>query len=320
MKQISREQSELIDAVIAELTTGGISPGVLEKDIHVTDALEALTALSHDHVRLAFCGGTSLSKAHRLIERMSEDVDLKVIINPSHGMSNSKLKSHLSELKAKVASTLEEIGLEERTDQRLALNENRYFASHWSYAPAYESDVSLRPYLSLELTVRIPQHGTVTKDIGYLVEQLAKQKKTNVSLDCVTVEETLSEKILSFLRRYSQHRAGLMRAQWDKALVRHVYDVYCISSLDPDALHRAHPQFKALVDYDVSEFGVQYEAFAKNPKQTLLDALAKTEGDSKLHEEYKTRLIPLVFGPVRPSYPEAHQVFSQCADALLQSL
>ena len=52
MKQISREQSELIDAVIAELTTGGISPGVLEKDIHVTDALEALTALSHDHVRL----------------------------------------------------------------------------------------------------------------------------------------------------------------------------------------------------------------------------------------------------------------------------
>ena len=235
-------------------------------------------------------------------------------------MSNSKLKSHLSELKAKVASTLEEIGLEERKDQRLALNENRYFASHWSYAPAYESDVSLRPYLSLELTVRIPQHGTVTKDIGYLVEQLAKQKKTNVSLDCVTVEETLSEKILSFLRRYSQHRAGLMRAQWDKALVRHVYDVYCISSLDPDALHRAHPQFKALVDYDVSEFGVQYEAFAKNPKQTLLDALAKTEGDSKLHEEYKTRLIPLVFGPVRPSYPEAHQVFSQCADALLQSL
>lgn len=160
MKRISREQSELIDAAIAETAVDAITPGVLEKDIHVTDALAALARFSHPHVRLAFCGGTSLSKAYRLIERMSEDVDLKVLVDDRHGMSKSALRTHLGKLRNKVAETLTGQGFQERSELRLALNDNRYFASHWSYATAYEHDTSLRPYLSLELTVRTPRHGT----------------------------------------------------------------------------------------------------------------------------------------------------------------
>jgi hypothetical protein len=70
-----------------------------EKDIHVTDVLAALSNLkvSHGHfkglkkgelskiddgIQLVFAGGTCLSKAHRLIARMSEDIDIKVILLP----------------------------------------------------------------------------------------------------------------------------------------------------------------------------------------------------------------------------------------------
>lgn len=63
MKTISSEQKDLIDALVAEGLAGNLSAAVLEKDVHVTDALHALSELQHPHVRFVFCGGTSLSKA-----------------------------------------------------------------------------------------------------------------------------------------------------------------------------------------------------------------------------------------------------------------
>lgn len=53
----------------------GINPAIIEKDFWVCWVLKKLFAseLSDD---LVFKGGTSLSKAHRLIERFSEDIDL----------------------------------------------------------------------------------------------------------------------------------------------------------------------------------------------------------------------------------------------------
>ncbi|KEZ00844.1 hypothetical protein GQ57_38470 [Burkholderia sp. MSh2] len=92
MKTITIDQRELIDALLAEKDVGGISAAILEKDIHVTDALRALSAIVHEHVQLVFCGGTSLSKAYGIIERMSEDIDLKIVLPPSHGLSDSALR------------------------------------------------------------------------------------------------------------------------------------------------------------------------------------------------------------------------------------
>lgn len=57
--------------------------GLLEKDEHLTDALRALFALPLDGMSLVFCGGTNLSKAHGLIERMSEDAELKIVLSSS---------------------------------------------------------------------------------------------------------------------------------------------------------------------------------------------------------------------------------------------
>lgn len=57
MKTITTDQREVIDALLAEEDVGGISAAILEKDIHVTDALRALSAIAHEHVKLVFCGG-----------------------------------------------------------------------------------------------------------------------------------------------------------------------------------------------------------------------------------------------------------------------
>ena len=53
-----------------------IAPGLIEKDYWVTHALWALHDMGFD---VWFKGGTSLSKGFGLIERFSEDLDLKVL-------------------------------------------------------------------------------------------------------------------------------------------------------------------------------------------------------------------------------------------------
>lgn len=53
-------------------------PGLVEKDFHVVRALRALAGIAHTGATLAFGGGTSLCRAYRLIDRMSEDIDLRI--------------------------------------------------------------------------------------------------------------------------------------------------------------------------------------------------------------------------------------------------
>ena len=80
MRILAKDRADLIEALVAETDLGRVTAGLLEKDEHLTDALRTVFALEFDCVQLVFCGGTSLSKAHGLIERMSEDADIKVVL------------------------------------------------------------------------------------------------------------------------------------------------------------------------------------------------------------------------------------------------
>ena len=153
MKTISPSQRDLIDAIVTE--SGG-SAALLEKDIHVTDALKVLFALKFDKCRFVFCGGTSLSKAYGVIERMSEDVDLKIVMSSNHGLSRSGMKNYLRDVHKQVNEAMMRFGFEEDAGRKV-LNEYRYCASSWLYHSEYGASTALRPHLSLEFTVRDPQ-------------------------------------------------------------------------------------------------------------------------------------------------------------------
>ena len=318
MKTITTDQRELIDALLAEGDFGGISAAILEKDIHVTDALRALSTMAHEHVKLVFCGGTNLSKAHGIIERMSEDVDLKVVLSPAHGLSDSALKKHLSALKGKVIATLTGLDFEEIPEAAIARNANRYFASSWMYSSAYGPHQSLRTHLSVEFTMRTPAFDTSEHQLGYLIDRLADRAGEAFAMQCVSVEETLAEKILSFLRRFAEHRAKV-REKWDEALVRHIYDTWCIVSVDPGAADRAATHFRDLVEFDRGEF-CHHEAFVNDPATCMKTALGEIELDAQTISEYANKLIPLIYGKDKPAFNEAFGVFKTVADKLLATV
>ena len=70
------DKPTLQDLLEVQRHFGLTSPALVEKDWHVVKALGAITAAKTAPTRLVFGGGTALSRAHRLIRRMSEDIDL----------------------------------------------------------------------------------------------------------------------------------------------------------------------------------------------------------------------------------------------------
>jgi len=319
MRKITESQVELIDAVIAEKATGGLTPAILEKDIHVTEALHTLFSIQYPHIDLIFCGGTSLSKAHGIIERMSEDIDLKVKLSSEHRMSRSAEKNHLRNFKHQLIEQMIKAGFEQTHTGPEAHNENKYVATTWQYESCYSGDVSLRPHLRLEYTVRTPAFPVSSVLIGSLVDQLAEQEGTKLPITCIAIEETLAEKVLSFLRRYAQHRSGAGQQPWDTALVRHIYDVFCIVQAVPHSVEKAKNHFADLVKFDTNEFSL-HTTFTKNPKACMFTALEAVETDAQTRTEYQTRLMPLIYGKTQPGFADAFQVFKTSSNALLATL
>ena len=112
MRILAKDRADLIEALVAETDLGRVTAGLLEKDEHLTDALRTVFALEFDCVQLVFCGGTSLSKAHGLIERMSEDADIKVVLTDAgRQLSRTKLRRYLGdEVRVRVGRALSDIG------------------------------------------------------------------------------------------------------------------------------------------------------------------------------------------------------------------
>jgi predicted nucleotidyltransferase component of viral defense system len=321
MKVLRSERQELIDALVAETAMGGITAGLLEKDEHLTDALRALFALRLDGMSLAFCGGTSLSKAHGLIERMSEDADLRIVLSSSsEPISRTQIRKRLSTLKSTVSETLTSIGLVEDKSRARALNENRYFCSEWSYTRQYDSVGGLRPHLQIELTARSPVLDIVTCHIGSLADHLAERKDNTFAVPTVAVAETIAEKVLSFLRRYAQHRVGLMQQDWDATLVRHIYDIHCVYRRDADIVAIAAQAFPKLVAVDQNEFGSQFPDFAAGALTVLTGGLRQASVDTTIQAEYTSNLIPLIYGNETPEFGEAFDSFNAVAVSLLATL
>jgi hypothetical protein len=77
MDRVARLSINERSALFAETAAGKkTTPAVAEKDFWVTWLLDRLFSDSELARLLMFKGGTSLSKAYRLIERFSEDIDL----------------------------------------------------------------------------------------------------------------------------------------------------------------------------------------------------------------------------------------------------
>jgi hypothetical protein len=80
------------------------------KDFHVVRAINAIAALDASPFALVFGGGTALARPHRLVRRMSEDVDFKIVPTPTSPASRNGQRRALGDLTDKVTAALQAAG------------------------------------------------------------------------------------------------------------------------------------------------------------------------------------------------------------------
>ncbi len=320
-----------------------------EKDVHITDALRELSRIKVVHTahkisqkkgdprpgtleitsQLVFAGGTCLSKAHGLIERMSEDIDIKIVLGevPSgyalpKGQSD---RARLGDIQTKVCAQLESIGFTltvvEEESNPVSRDNRRYYCLAVDYGPEF-MDISgvLRPQLKVELIHRHPKLNQQMLDFGYLVDRfIGRESVERVQVPCISIAETLAEKVLSLLRRCAWYWDGYQRGDFDTALVRHIYDVWRINTSLPEAVDKAGEVFEALVLEDVKEFEGQNPDFDAAPYAILRRTLVRAATDDGLRKNFDQRLAPLLFAKDKPTFDVCFSSFNAVAKTLLSA-
>lgn len=313
MKTISPQDYDLINDLRSEGLTD-LPPGIIEKDLLLTEAIQAVVTTMSDDVRTVFCGGTSLSKAHGLIDRMSEDMDFKTVV--PEDMSRNARKNLLSKFKKQLASELGGFGFVVPEGGIRARNENRYISLNLEYKSLFDPVASLRPEIQVELNASTPELPTATLPITSMVSNLTGGPLPGVSAECVSHTETLTEKVLSFLRRTAEFRAGRNRGAYDDRLVRHLYDVRAIISGKPDTVLPIE-YFAKTVMGDAVQFKNQYPEFLEDPLGQMRLVLAELNHQPELFEHNYERFVgELVFGDPVP-FSEARSAFAGVAERFL---
>ena len=297
-----------------------LDPSILEKDLLITEVLGLLTEFDWGDVKPVFCGGTSLSKGHRVLERMSEDVDFKLVL--PEGWSRSQARRQLSELRQKLTAHLRQAGFALPDEGITVFNENRYTCFALAYEPQFPLAAALRAELRLDLTVHTPLLEPVRVEVQSLLAAFIPLDEQAIEYMAVSMPETLVEKLVSFLRRTAGWPQQLERKPDDEQLVRHLYDVHQLLAAMPrgaQALQQLQPLFNQTVAGDREKFGRQELEFDLDPSSWLQKSLEQLQTSGELEELYERFVGELVWGPPVP-FSTAREWFSALADELLAGL
>jgi len=269
------------------------------KDFYVVRAIKAVASVDASPFILVFGGGTALARAHKLVKRMSEDVDFKIVSPHGSSVSRGNRRKLLGVLRERVNDVLQAAGFSfDPTDKTTtwSRDENSYTVWHLPYDGSVGDD--LRPMIQVELTHASLRLDAVEKPVSSFVAEAFSHPPEVSSIPCVSLTETAAEKLVSLTRRTAMERAGLSRDP-DPTLVRHIYDLHAMRDhIDLDELARLVPLIAAA---DAAEFRNQYPAYALDIKGETRSAATALQTDDLYRKRYNDFMSAMVYGD-RPDF------------------
>ena len=272
------------------------SVGLVEKDLHVIRAIAALAAIDASPFTLVFGGGTALARAHKIIRRMSEDVDFKIVPLPAAPVSRSGIRRALGKLVDQVTAALHSAGFAFDPKDKACThsqNENRYTVWQLPYAADSGAGEGLRPTIQIEMTYAPMRQSPVTLPVSSFMAEAHGRPPEVAQLSCVSVTETAAEKLVALTRRIAMELAGLSRDP-DPTLVRHIYDLQMMRDLiDPDQVAELA---RAIAEADAQEFRNQYPAYAADIAGETRKAIAALQTDPDYRSRYGDFVSAMAYG------------------------
>jgi hypothetical protein len=288
---VSISSSNVLDRPLVERVAAGLftSPGLVEKDWHITRALAVLARFDHGAAAPAFGGGTSLSKGWGLIKRFSEDIDFKVAMPPA--ASRTKARNERSGYRERILAAL--------TDAEFTLDgepmkrdESQFFSVNLIYPSLFATGPGLRPHLRVEMTLTAPALPPIARPIGSLIGMAERKPPEVPAFPCVDPVETAADKLSALAWRVQARQRGSDKD--DPTIIRHLHD---LAALKETAA--ASNAFANLVRQAAAgDAGRGGEATAAIPPAALLSGmLEKLAGDKLWAAEYQDYVDGVSFAP-----------------------
>ncbi len=272
----------------------------IEKDWHVIRAMKAVCQVDSGIFRLVFAGGTCLARAHKLVQRMSEDVDFKVVLRGAAPTSANQLRKELGALRDRITAGLQAAGFDAdpaNTAQVRSRDANRYTVYNLMAGPADTRPVPLRATLQIELNYAHLRLPSVRLPVASFVAEAFARPPEIIGIDCASVNETAAEKLVSLTRRTAMEIAGLSRAP-DPTLVRHIHDLHRVR----DHIDRAlvATLARTISVQDAEEFAHQHPAYRDDIAAETHKALAFLNDDPAVAARYDSFVAAMVYGLQSP--------------------
>ena len=298
----------------------GIDIRYVEKDYWITRSL-GLLAQSPYADRVVFKGGTSLTKAYRLTQRFSEDIDVAVI--NADTLSQGQLKRLIHH----AAHSMSE-GLEAVTDDPSTRKTSVYYKQLYTFPtttkgfgalPIREGQILVEinsfanpyPYVPVEIHSFIYEYLQGLEQFRYLIDAFGLQPFT---LNVLDKRRTMLEKTVSLLRFSFAEDSEKLASK-----IRHFYDLYFLMQ---DAECREYlvseqfkNEFRELYAHDQESFehpqGWNRQPHTASPLLTDFELVW-----GQLRRTYETKIPPLAYVQPIPSANAAEEAFKQIVRVL----
>ncbi len=293
-------------------------PSIIEKDYYVTQLIHVFSKIESDFFRLTFSGGTCLAKAHKIVKRMSEDIDFKIQIkNDDTKFSKNQLLKELKKFRSQITSALSLPGL--TVGNTSVRNEGRYSHVELTYPALFATNETLRPHLLLEFTLSDVRLSTKNESIKTLIEDsLNIEISEAISINCVSVVETAIEKWVALTRRI-----GAIERQYypdDPTMIRHLYDLNAI-----ERAGKISAQFfdlsRVIINQDAAQFKNQYPEYFINSSAEIQKSLTILRNKKLWEERYQTFVDVMVYDKSAiPVYDNAMQLLETLSKKIIKNL
>jgi len=220
------ENRELFgDVVKATAQMMNISFLYVEKDYWVTYILKALSQSEHIEQAI-FKGGTALSKAYRVIERFSEDIDLAVI---STDMTSNQTKKLIKRIEKSIIDS----NFREIVDHIQVSKGSEFRKTVYDYAKLKRGDFGhANSNIIVELNSFAQPHPYQLQEISSYIYDFLLDKADDIITEYQL--EPFSVNVLDYRRTFCEKLSAIARASHEsnsdfdelKKKIRHLYDLY----------------------------------------------------------------------------------------------
>ena len=225
---LHKDKDAFLDLIAATAENIGLPDVHIEKDYWVTRALHRL---AHDDAneQAVFKGGTSLSKAHGIIQRFSEDIDIAVF---ARHIGDARRKKMIKRVEAAlVCPEFEALDDDARVSKKSNFRKTVYryprLLPEGSFGQASpQLLLEINAFTTPEPSERLPVRSEIAKMLAEAGRDdlIARYGLEPFDVRVLSVQRTLTEKLIA-VAADSYHEDPIARL---RVRIRHLYDIAMI--------------------------------------------------------------------------------------------